>query len=388
MAEYTRIETQLIHSGEPDPLIGGAASIPIFQSTVYAFGGGGEGDYHRIPYPRLSNLPNHAALHGKLAALEGAEDALVAASGMAAIATSLLTVAAEGHVLVQDCLYGGTQALFTTDLPEFGITHDVIDSNDPASWGEKLRPNTRAIYTEALTNPLIQVIDHRAVVDFARAHGLVAMIDSTFATPVNFRPLDLGYDLALHSATKYLNGHSDLVAGVVAGKADLLKKIKLRLDHLGGSMDPHACFMLHRGLKTLALRVRHQNESAEKVAAFLAEQDGIDRVNYPSLADHPQHELAKSMFCGFGGMLSFEPRGGEDGAVALLERMNLALQGPSLGGPETLVCLPKRLSHAGLSPAEREKMGIRDGLVRMSVGLEAAEDLIEDLAQALEGVAR
>ena len=386
MVQSPRVETQLIHAGEPNPRIGGSAAIPIFHSTVYEHAGGD--DYHGIPYPRLSNLPNHEALRHKLAALERGEDALVAASGMAAIATSLLAVAAEGHVLVQDCLYGGTHGLFAHDLPAFGITCDVIDSADPASWGEKLRPNTRAIYTEALTNPLLQVIDHRAVVDFARAHGLVSMIDSTFATPINFRPLEIGYDLSLHSATKYLNGHSDLVAGAVAGKAEIVQRVKRRLDHFGGSLDPHACYMMHRGMRTLALRVRHQNDSAAAIARFLEEQPGIEKVNYPGLDSHPQHELAKSLFSGFSGMLSFETPGGADGALALIERLSLPVHGPSLGGVESLVSLPARLSHASLTPEERAAMGIGDGLIRMSVGLEATEDLIEDLDQALKGVAR
>ena len=224
--------------------------------------------------------------------------------------------------------------------------------------------------------------------DFARAHGLVSMIDSTFATPVNFRPLTIGYDLSLHSATKYLNGHTDLVAGAVIGKAELVQRAKHKLNHLGGSLDPHACFMLHRGLRTLAVRVRYQNESAARIAEFLEGQPGVDCVHYPTLKSHPQHELAKGLFEGFAGVLSFEAAGGEDGALALIERLSLPVHGPSLGGVESLVSIPARLSHAGLTPQERERMGIAGGLIRMSVGLEATEDLIDDLGRALQGVAR
>jgi len=234
-----------------------------------------------------------------------------------------------------------------------------------------------------MTNPLLQVIDHGAVVDFAVAHGLVSMVDSTFATPVNFRPPAIGYDLSLHSATKYLNGHSDLVAGAVIGKAELVRRVKHCLNHLGGCLDPHACFLLHRGLATLAVRVRQQNASALRIAQALAAHDKIAVVNYPGLESHRQHAMARELFDGYGGVLSFEPSGGEDAAVALMGALELALEGPSLGGTETLVSLPARLSHASLTREERAQIGIRDGLIRMSVGLEDADDLLGDLARGL-----
>jgi cystathionine beta-lyase/cystathionine gamma-synthase len=381
------LDTQIIHAGEPVPRICGAATPPIFQTTVFQHGGGG--DYHDIPYPRLSNLPNHRILHEKLAALEGAEEALVTSSGMAAISSTLLAVAGRGgHVLVQDCLYGGTLGFVQKDLPLFGMDCTVIDARDPGSWRAALRPETRAIYTEALTNPLLQVIDHRAVVEFARVHRLVSVIDSTFATPINFRPVMLGYDLSLHSATKYLNGHTDLVAGVVAGKGELVRKTKHLLDHLGGVLDPLGCFLLHRGLKTLAVRMRRHNESAQRIAEFLASHPAVERVNYPGLPSHPQHALARELFAGCSGMLSFEPAGGQAAALRMVDALQLAVHGPSLGGTETLVSLPARLSHASLTPEQRAAMGISDSLVRMSVGLEAPEDLIADLGRALESARR
>lgn len=381
-----RLETQLIHAGEPNPRIGGSATMPIFQSTVFEYADGA--DYHDIRYPRLSNLPNHEVLRRKIAALERAEDALVTSSGMAAISTSLLTIADDGgHVLVQDGVYGGTHGLLEHDLPALGISHDTFDSSDPSSWESMVGPKTRAIYVEAITNPLLQVIDHRAVVEFARAHGITSIIDSTFATPVNFKPLDLGYDLCVHSATKYLNGHSDVVAGAIAGRGDLVKRIKLRLDHLGGSLDPHACYLLYRGLRTLAVRVGYQNESAGRIAQFLEQREEIERVIYPGLESHPQHTRARELFDGCGGMLSFVPVGGDEVTEALLSALSLPVRGPSLGGVESLVSVPARVSHAQLSVEDLARIGLPTSLIRMSVGLEATEDLIEDLTAALAAAA-
>lgn len=374
-----RIDTLLIHAGQPRPRIGGAAVTPIFQSAVFEFDG--RTDYHDLRYPRLNNLPNHRALHARIAALEGAQDALVTASGMAAITTTLLTVAGGGgRVLVQDCLYGGTHDFLVHDAFDLGITFDVFRPDDPGQ--------ACAVYVEALTNPLLQVIDHREVVAFARAHGLVSIVDATFATPINFRPIELGYDLVIHSATKYLNGHSDLAAGVVAGNAELVARIKRRLDHLGGSLDPHACFLLERGLKTLALRVRRQNESALRIARFLESRPEVTRVHYPGLESHPHHARARELFAGCGGVLSFELEGGTAAADALIERLELAVHGPSLGGVETLITRPATTSHAGMSEEERRRAGIPEGLVRLSVGIEDPRDLIDDLAAALDSLAR
>ena len=222
------------------------------------------------------------------------------------------------------------------------------------------------------------------MVPFARQHGLVSIIDNTFATPVNFRPLELGYDLALHSCTKYLNGHSDLVAGAVVGGRELVEAIHHRQNHLGGALDPHACFLLHRGLKTLVLRVRHQNASALRIAAHLAERPEVARVHYPGLESDPYFERARDLFAGCGGVLSFELAGGGAAAERFAEAVDLPIQGPSLGGLETLVMRPAVVSHAGMSAEDRARVGITDGLVRMSVGLEATEDLIEDLGRALK----
>ncbi len=382
---FKHIDTKLIHAGEPEPRIMGAVSIPIFQSAMFEYAG--ETSYHDLKYIRLNNTPNHAALHEKLAALENAEAALVAASGMAAISTTLLTVLSSGdHLLAQDCLYGGTHDFVTKDLRTFGISYDFIDANDPDSWKKKLRSDTKAIYVEAITNPTMQVADHKAIVEFAKAHRLVTLIDNTFASPINFRPIEWGFDLSLHSCTKYLNGHSDIVAGAVIGRAELVDKVKHKLDHLGGSLDPHACFLLHRGMKTLAVRVRHQNESALKIAKFLDDHPAVEKVNYPGLEAHPQHERARELFDGFGGMLSFELKGGAIAAQRFIERTTLPIIAPSLGGVETLLTLPVKTSHSGMSPEDRKALGITDGLIRMSVGIEATEDIIEDFKEALDAL--
>jgi cystathionine beta-lyase/cystathionine gamma-synthase len=379
-----RLETKLIHAGEPEPRIHGSVSMPIFQSAMFEYTG--ETDYHDIKYIRLNNTPNHTALHQKLAALENAEAALVTASGMAAISTTLLAVLSAGdHVLAQACLYGGTHDFFTTDLVAFGIAFDFIDADDPESWKRLLRPNTKAIYVETMTNPLLQVADLTAVVDFAQAHGLVSIIDNTFASPVNFRPAEWGFDVSLHSGTKYLNGHSDIVAGAIIGRADWLETVRHKLNHLGGSLDPHACFLLHRGLKTLAVRVKFQNQSALTLAQFLATHPAVEQVNYPGLASHPRHQRACDLFDGFGGMLSFEVQGGVEAAERFIRNVTLPIIAPSLGGIETLITRPVTTSHAGLSPADRQRLGIADSLIRVSVGIEATEDILEDFAQALAG---
>ena len=379
---YKHLETKLIHAGEPEPLINRAVSMPIFQSSTYEYTG--ETSYDDLRYIRLNNTPNHVALHQKLAALENAEAALVTASGMAVISTTLLTILSSGdHFLAQECLYGGTHDFITRDLVALGISFDFIGCDDPDSWKEQLRPNTKAIYVETMTNPLLQVADLKAVVEFARAHSLLSLIDNTFASPVNFRPPEWGFDLSLHSCTKYLNGHSDIVAGAVIGRADLIEKITHKLNHLGGSLDPHACFLLHRGLKTLAVRVKYQNESALKIAQFLEKHPAVQNVNYPGLENHPRHQRARDLFDGFSGMLSFEPKGGVEAAERFIQHTTLPIVAPSLGGVETLITRPATTSHSGMSPKDRQTLGISDSLIRLSVGIEATEDIIEDFDQAL-----
>jgi cystathionine beta-lyase/cystathionine gamma-synthase len=356
---FTSIDTGAVHAGEPQPRIGGAVSMPIFQSSTFLYQG--ETDYHAARYVRLNNTPNHEVLHRKLAALEGAEAALVTSSGMAAISTALLSVLRAGdHLLAIDCPYGGTRGFIVEELPRFGIS---------------------ASFT--ITNPMMQVPDLRGIVEFARAHDLVSMVDNTFPSPVNFRPAEIGFDLSLHSCTKYLNGHNDLAAGVAIGRSDLINNIRLLANHLGGTLDPHACFLLHRGIKTVALRVRQQNASALKIARFLDDLPSVTRVNYPGLPMNPGHERARELFGGFGGMLSFEIDGGVEAAERFLERVTIPIVAVSLGGVESLIIRPAATAYANVPADERRRLGVTDGLLRLSVGIEDADELIADLGGAL-----
>lgn len=387
MSQSDSVETKLIHAGEMRPRIHGAVNLPIFQSATFEYGG--EADYNDIRYIRLNNTPNHNVLHAKLAAIESAEAAIVSASGMAAISTALLSILSQGdHILMQDCLYGGTHDFVTKDLPALGIEYDFIDASRPSTWDAKLRPTTKAIYVESIANPLMDVPDLAAVVDFARAHKIISLIDNTFASPINFRPAEIGFDLSLHSCTKYLNGHSDIVAGACIGKAEIVKAVTHKLNHFGGTLDPHAAFLLHRGMKTLALRVRQQNESALLIAQYLEKHPAIKTVNYPGLEKHASHARAKNWFDGFGGMLSFELKVDSPSLTdAFLGALQLPICAPSLGGVESLITRPATTSHLGMSSEDRVRIGIKESLVRFSTGIEATKDLIADFDQALKVLA-
>lgn len=378
------LATVAIHGGRSEPYPAGAVVQPIYQSSTYLLGG--EGSYHDVRYIRLSNTPNHHALADTLAALEGGEAALVTASGMAAISAALLAVLQCGdHLLAQRQLYGGTHSFIAHELSRRGVEVTWIDPWRPDTWAAGLRPTTRALYTETITNPLARVADLPALAGFAADHGLVSIIDNTVATPVHFRPLSHGFDVVVHSATKYLNGHSDVVAGAIVGSAGRVDATRRLLNHLGGAIDPHTCFLLQRGLKTLTLRMRQHNASAQAIAEFLQGHPRVAAVHYPGLANHPDHARACALLRGFSGLLSFELVGGRAAADALLRRVTIPAVAPSLGGAESLITLPVTSSHAGLSPAERAEAGISEGLVRLSVGLEDTEDLIEDLRAALDG---
>ena len=378
-------ETKLIHAGEPKPRIAGAINVPIFQSSTYEYAG--EGSYHDVRYLRLSNTPNHLALHKKLAALEGAEAALVTSSGMSAITTALLTFLKAGdHLLAHNTLYGGTADFVNNELPRYGIERDLIDATNPSDWESKLKPNTKVIYVETITNPIMDVPELGKIVEFAKTHELISMIDNTFASPVLYCPVVQGFDLSLHSCTKYINGHSDIVAGAVIGSADYLDQVTKKLNHLGGSLDSNACFLLHRGVKTLALRMNKQCENAMLIAPFLENHPQLKKVNYPGLESNSSFERAKEHLCGFGAMLSFEIDGDVDQADQFINHLQYAIKAPSLGGVETLVTRPVTTSHALMDKAERKVAGISDTLIRYSVGIEAADDLIADLQQALEHI--
>ena len=385
MSNKHQLNTKLIHAGEPEKRYGGAVSMPSFQSSTFEFGG--QTDYHDLQYIRLNNTPNHIVLHEKLAALEGAEAALVTASGMAAISASLLTFLKSGdHFLAHESLYGGTHDLINKDFPDLGIECDFIDGCDPNGWEEKLRSETKLIYVETITNPLLDVLDLNAVVDFAKKNNLLSLIDNTFASPVNYRPIENGFDLSLHSATKYLNGHTDIVAGAVIGSKELVTQVRHKLNHLGGSLDPNACFLMHRGIKTLGLRMERQNYNSFEVAKFLENHPRVARVNHPGLESSASHDRANELLDGTSGMVSFEIDGSIEEANLFMSHLNLFINTASLGGVESLVTRPVQTSHSGMAPEERLAAGIQDELIRLSIGIEDVEDLIADLGQALEKI--
>ena len=374
--------TKLVHAGEPDPRIEGAVSMPIFQSSTYEYSG--EEQYDDIRYIRLNNTPNHKAIQKKLAAIECAESALVTSSGMSAITATLLTFLKQGdHLLSHKSLYGGTASFILEDLPRYGITFDLIDTTDPSGWSMMLKPNTKVIYAETITNPMLDVPELGAIVDFAKENNLISMIDNTFASPVLFSPAELGFDISLHSCTKYINGHSDIVAGAVIGSDEFIKIITSRMNHFGGALNPGACFLLHRAIKTLELRMIRQSKNAGQIALFLENHPEILSVNYPGLVSNNSYERAKKYLSGFSAMVSFEVVGGKTRSIKFMDQLDIAINAPSLGGVETLITRPALSSHSGMDPAERVKAGITDSLIRLSVGIESVDDLITDLDQAL-----
>ncbi|MGH3731537.1 MAG: trans-sulfuration enzyme family protein [Micromonosporaceae bacterium] len=379
----SRIETLAVHAGERNPGPEGSVVFPIYQGTVYTVEPGT--DYHDLKYHRLSSTPSQEYLHDKLAALEGAQAAVATASGMAAVTTSLLSLMRTGdHLLASNVLYGGTHDFLTQHSAQLGWTYSFVDPADPASWEAARADRTRAFLVESITNPMMRVGKLREVADFSRRHGLVSIIDNTFASPVNLRPLTLGFDLVFHSATKYLNGHSDVVAGCVMGGTEHVEEVRRTLNHFGASLDPHAGYLLARGLKTLAIRVRAQNANAFAAATMLAEHPKVAGVNYPGLATHPDHDHATALLDGYGGMLSFRPAGGVAAAEVLLKTVRLPSSAPSLGGVESLITRPVLTSHAGMDPADRARIGVTDDLVRLSCGIEHTDDLLADLNQALD----
>jgi cystathionine beta-lyase/cystathionine gamma-synthase len=377
------LDTLAVHGGERRPGPEGSVVFPIYQGTVYSVDPGT--GYHDIRYIRLNSTPTQVYLHDKLAALEGAEAAVATASGMSAITSVLHTLLRPGdHILASDCLYGGTHDFLTQHAERLGWTYTFVDPQRPDTWAAT--PNTTLFLAETITNPLVRVARLREVVDFARAHGLTTFLDNTFASPVNLRPLALGFDLVFHSATKYLNGHSDLTAGSVAGRAEVIERVRHTMNLYGGSLDPHAAYLLARGIKTLAVRVRAQNHNALTLAKFLAEHPKIAEVSYPGLPDHPDHEHASALLKGFGGMLSLRLAGGAQAAEAFIEALRIPYHAPSLGGVETLITRPAASSHAGMAKADRDRLGITEDLIRLSVGIEDADDLVEDFEQALQKV--
>lgn len=384
--------TLCVHAGTTDDPRTGAVGTPIYQSSTFrldpeqyrSVDDGYARD--RFIYSRYGN-PSQWAVQEKLAALEGAESAVVFSSGMAAIASTLFALLDPGgHVVASSDVYGGTYSLFQHELPNCGMSATLVDPRDLAGIEAAIEPRTQLIFVEALSNPLLKVADIHGLAAIARRHGLRLVVDATFVTPLGMRPLDLGADLVVHSASKYLNGHSDLIAGVACGSRKLMDRVWARMLNYGGSLDPHACFLLERGLKTLAVRMRAHQESALTIARWLERHPDVTSVLHPLLPSHPDHELARRTLAAGSGMVTFSVAGGDEAALALLDALRLPRQATSLGGVESLVSLPFNTSHAPFTRSQREHLGIPPGCVRLSVGIEDTVDLIEDLEQAL-GVA-
>jgi cystathionine beta-lyase/cystathionine gamma-synthase len=380
--------TRAIHSGEPRHGLNAPVTTPIVRTSNFNFASTAElkrfaeGKSKAYLYTRYGN-PTLAVAEAKIADLENGEAGLVTASGMAAISSALLAVLKSGdEVIATRQLYGGSYRLFRDTLPSLGIRTHFVDA-DLAGVDALVNGNTRALYVESPTNPILRLVDLKKAVGLARKHNLVSLIDSTFGSPVLQNPLDLGFDLVLHSATKYLGGHSDIVAGAVAGSRHWVGKVREKMIHLGGSMDPDPAYLLIRGLKTLEVRVRRQCETALAAARFLERHPKVARVHYPGLPSHPDHRLARRQMRGFGGMLAFDMKGGLAAARRFCDRTRIFLLAASLGGVESLIVLPMYTSHYRMGTAELAAAGVQPGTVRVSVGLEDPADLLADLRQAL-----
>ncbi len=375
------LNTICTHVGElVDDTYKGATS-PLYMSTSYAFE-----DVDVKRYPRYFNTPNQQGLSKKIAALEHAEAALIFGSGMAAISTALLAFLRAGdHIVLQRTLYGGTYNLVQEEFKKFGISYSFTDGLRVADFEAKIQENTKVIYIETPSNPLLTITDLKGVAQLAKKHGLVSMIDNTFASPVNQNPIDFGIDIVIHSATKYMGGHSDILAGAVASTEENMKRIFGLAKNLGGSLSDYTVWLLERSIKTMGIRVRAQNENAMHMADYLNKHKDIEKVYFPGLVTHPDHELAKAQMKGFGGMLSFELKAGFD-ASKFQKALQLIKPSMSLAGVESTVLSPVQTSHALLSQEERDLQGITDGLIRFSVGIEEPEDLIADIEQALNKV--
>ncbi len=378
-----KFASKAIHAGqEPDPTTG-AVIVPIYQTSTYAQESIGK--HKGYEYARTQN-PTRSALEGNLAALESGRAAFAFASGMAATNAVMTLLKAGDHVIVSDNTYGGTFRLFDKVLRKFGLEFSYVDASEPQAVEDAVRAETRMVFVETPTNPVMALVDISAVAEITRRRGLRLVVDNTFMSPYFQRPLELGADIVVHSTTKYLNGHSDSVGGaVVLNDEEDIAQIKFIQNAAGAILSPMDSWLVLRGTKTLAVRMRQHDENGRVVAQFLSEHPEVRKVYYPGLKSHPQYELARRQMSGFGGMISFET-GSLDRARRVLEGVRLLTLGESLGGVESLISHPATMTHASVPETERNRLGITDGLVRVSVGIEDAEDIIEDLDRALGGV--
>ncbi|HEV7365667.1 MAG TPA: PLP-dependent aspartate aminotransferase family protein [Gemmatimonadales bacterium] len=354
----------------------------LHQSSTFTNPVGSEDE---VLYSRYGNNPNQVELAKKYALLEGADESIFVASGMGATALAHLAVLRPGdHLVSSTWIYGGTQKLFDEELARFGIEVTYVNPEQPRLWRKSVRKSTRAIFVETPTNPLMRVVDLAPIAHVAEAEGVALLVDATFASPINFRPIEHGADVVITSATKYLNGHSDVIAGAVAGSTSFVEEVNRLMRLWGQAIDPHAAWLIDRGMRTLAVRMERHNANGMAVAKWAEGHDGFAKVHYPGLPSHPDHERAKAVLNGFGGMVGLELKGGAKVAERLLKKLKLIAHAPSLAGVETLVSEPRLTSHKGIGPEGRAKIGIPDGFLRLSCGLEDAADIIGDLEQAIE----
>jgi cystathionine gamma-lyase len=386
MDEKLHLDTLAIHAGQsPDPTTG-AIMTPVYLTSTYVQDG--PGVHKGFEYSRTQNPTRHA-LQDCLAALEGARHGLAFASGLAATDAVLHLLAAGDHVLYSDDVYGGTFRIFDKVFRRHGLAFEAVDMTDPANVARALRPETRLLWIESPTNPMLKLVDLAEVARLARRHGAFTVVDNTFATPFFQRPLSLGVDVVVHSTTKYLNGHSDVVGGAVATSDEALhERLKFLQNAVGGVPSPMDSFLVLRGLKTLHVRMARHAENALALARFLEAHPQVERVTYPGLPSHPQHALARRQMSGFGGMLTFVVRGGLAAAAAFLRAVRIFACAESLGGVESLIEHPAIMTHASVPKETRERLGIADGLVRVSAGIEHADDLVRDLERGLEAAKR
>jgi len=397
VSHHKSIQTRAVHGGEKRVKPGHTVTMPIFQTSTYTFENSRDltnymeaklwGDeVDREEYGRYGN-PTVAAAEAKLADLDGAEAACLFSSGMAAITSTLLTLLSAGsHVIMTDDCYRRTRSFVTKFLKRYGVEATQVPMGDYEALEAAIQPNTKVILSESPTNPYLRILDIPRIVEIARRHKLKTIIDSTFATPINQRPIELGVDFVVHSATKYLGGHNDLLAGVVVGSDYMIAGIKETQAMLGDLSDPHTAYLLIRGLKTLALRVKQQNQTSLAVARFLESHPAVEKIYYPGLRSHPDYMIASAQMEGFGGVVSFTLKTDFEGTGAFIDKLTIPYIGPSLGGVESLIEQVACMSYYELSTEEREEIGIKDTLIRLAIGIEDTDDLIADLAQALDTV--
>ncbi|MEO0554878.1 MAG: PLP-dependent aspartate aminotransferase family protein [Bacteroidota bacterium] len=368
--------TKAVHSGSLEDSQHLGTVSPIYPSTAYDYV-----DVDIYAYPRYFNTPNQKGVTQKICALENGEDGILFSSGMAAITTTLFGLLQKGdHAVFQNDLYGGTHHAITSQMDRFGIEYTLVDSMNYQDYESAIKNNTKLIYVETPSNPLLKLIDLKGISELAKAHDLYSMIDNTFASPVNQNPIDHGIDIVIHSGTKYLAGHSDICCGVMVSSKEITESAWNSSINFGGSLNAQMAYLLERSIKTLGLRVRQQNANAQEISEFLLSHKNVDAVYYPGLPHHEGHEIAKSQMMGFGGMLSFEVHTDPN---AFVKKLGLIKPAMSLGGVESTITCPAQTSHSKISAEERARVGIKDGLLRLSTGIEDTDDLIKDLDKAL-----